>query len=99
MILDALQIFSEWSEGTRGPIPRLAKGFVIWEKYRDKGVKLSTTAHTREEVRAIIAERQLENTLHGAITVKEALTGPVQAASQTRKGKQGGSGTGKRKRK
>jgi hypothetical protein len=100
-LADALQIFSEWSEGTRGPIPRLAKGFVIWEKYRDKGVKLSTTAHTREEVRAIIAERQLENTLHGAITVKEALTGPVQTASQTRKGKQGGggSGTGKRKRK
>ena len=37
-LVDALQIFSEWSEGTRGPIPRLAKGFVIWEKYRDRVV-------------------------------------------------------------
>lgn len=90
---DALQVFSEWSENTRGPIPRLAKALVLWERYRQFGVTLWFTQHTREEIRAIITAREAQTVTQGAITVKEALTGPVQTGQNRR-----ASGAGRRKK-
>lgn len=96
---DALQVFSEWSENTRGPIPRLAKAIVLWEHYRKFGVTLSFTEHARDEIRAIITAREGENGLHGAITVKEALNGPVQQSKRSSSNATGtSSGSGRRKR-
>lgn len=97
---DALQVFSEWSENTRGPIPRLAKAIVLWEHYRKYGVTLSFTSHVRDEIRAIITAREGENGLQGTITVKEALTGPVQAnkRSAATSSSNGGGAPGKRRK-
>lgn len=96
---DALQVFSEWSENTRGPIPRLAKALVLWERYRQFGVTLYFTRHTREEIRAIISARDADTATQGAITVKEALTGPVSASQNKRASGPGGGGGGGGRRK
>ncbi len=61
-------VLSEWSDGTRGPGPRIMQGIMLWEKYRKAGIKLSVCSQTKREVQSIFQERkrlrQLEELTH-----------------------------------
>ncbi len=51
-------VLSEWSDGTRGPGPRITQGIMLWEKYRSRGIKLGVCKQTKSEVQKIIQERK-----------------------------------------
>lgn len=52
------QVFAEWSDGTRGPGPRIAQGLVIWNKYKSKGVGIRVIDQTKDEVHRVFAQKQ-----------------------------------------
>lgn len=40
-------VFAEWSDGTRGPGPRISQGICLWwEKYRDKGTRRDSALYS-----------------------------------------------------
>lgn len=51
-------VLSEWSDGTRGPGPRIIQGLCLWHKYRDIGVQGFVISQTKQEVQQIFAERR-----------------------------------------
>jgi hypothetical protein len=58
----ALAILSEWSDGTRGPGPRIAQGICLWEKYRDDGVRAAILNQSKREVQDIFRRRRASAT-------------------------------------
>jgi len=51
-------ILAEWSDGTRGPGPRIAQGLCLWERYRDAGVHLAVNYQTKQEVQKVFQARR-----------------------------------------
>ncbi len=52
----ALAVFSNWSEGTRGPGPRIAQGICLWNYYAPKGVEMWVIDQTKQEVQQLFDE-------------------------------------------
>lgn len=65
-------IVSQWSDGTRGPGPRLAQGICLWHQYRSRGLQLWLIRQTRDQVRRIFDERRQ---LSEAAAASESQTG------------------------
>jgi hypothetical protein len=46
----ALHVQHQWSNSTRGPGSRIARGIVLWSMYRDQGVSLYVSGKTKHEM-------------------------------------------------
>ena len=106
-------VLSEWSDGTRGPGPRITQGIMLWEKYKNQGIKLGVCKQTKREVQDIILERkrlrQLEEDAAAAVansnasetTLPEERQGSLTVREVMKtpgKQKGGGKGQGPRKK-
>ena len=66
-------VFADWSDGTRGPGPRIAQGICLWNKYEDKGVQLCVIGQSKSEVQEVFRKRR-ENAFHAAAAAAAATT-------------------------
>lgn len=56
-------VFAEWSDGTRGPGPRIAQGICLWDRYKDRGINLWVIGQSKVEVQTIFRRRREERHL------------------------------------
>lgn len=57
----ALHVQHQWSNATRGPGSRIARGIVLWSMYRDQGVSLYVSGKTKSEMQQYFRECRARN--------------------------------------